>query len=232
MPFATDLLTNEDDKLLMQAASAPQALGRPLLLPPDVPADRVAAMRKALADTFNDAAVPGRCREDRPDRQRAANRPAIAGGDRARLCVADACGRAYPQAQQSGELMLQTTNAKKAAAGPLARGNAPPRRGAGAGAAGARGAMRDRCAAARTRPSATISTNDLLRICQPGALRRLRARLRRAVRGEPDARARLRLAGLGAHGARRQHRSSSRPTPRRRRRRCGARTRPRSCRTA
>lgn len=55
VPFATDLLTNDDDKLLMQAASAPQALGRPLLLPPDVPADRVAAMRKALADTLTDA---------------------------------------------------------------------------------------------------------------------------------------------------------------------------------
>jgi tripartite-type tricarboxylate transporter receptor subunit TctC len=55
VPFAPDLLTNEDDKLLMQAAFAPQALGRPLLLPPDVPADRVAAMRKALADTFADA---------------------------------------------------------------------------------------------------------------------------------------------------------------------------------
>jgi tripartite-type tricarboxylate transporter receptor subunit TctC len=54
VPFATDLLTNEDDRLLMQAASAPQALGRPLLLPPDVPADRVAAMRKALAETFTD----------------------------------------------------------------------------------------------------------------------------------------------------------------------------------
>ena len=54
VPFVTDLLTNEDDKLLMQAASAPQALGRPLLLPPDVPLDRVAAIRKALADTFSD----------------------------------------------------------------------------------------------------------------------------------------------------------------------------------
>jgi len=54
VPFATDLLTNEDDRLLMQASSAPQALGRPLLLPPDVPAERVAAMRKALAETFAD----------------------------------------------------------------------------------------------------------------------------------------------------------------------------------
>jgi len=54
VPFATDLLTNEDDRLLMQASSAPQALGRPLLMPPNVPADRVAAMRKALAETFAD----------------------------------------------------------------------------------------------------------------------------------------------------------------------------------
>src|SRR5688572_4361809 len=54
VPFATDLLKNEDDRLLMQASSAPQTLGRPLLMPPDVPADRVAAVRKALADTFND----------------------------------------------------------------------------------------------------------------------------------------------------------------------------------
>jgi tripartite-type tricarboxylate transporter receptor subunit TctC len=54
VPFATDLLSNEDDKLLMQAASAPQALGRPLVMPPAVPADRVAAMRKALGDTFTD----------------------------------------------------------------------------------------------------------------------------------------------------------------------------------
>jgi tripartite-type tricarboxylate transporter receptor subunit TctC len=54
VPFAPDLLTNEDDKLLMQAAFAPQALGRPLVAPAEVPADRVAALRKALADTFAD----------------------------------------------------------------------------------------------------------------------------------------------------------------------------------
>jgi tripartite-type tricarboxylate transporter receptor subunit TctC len=40
----------------MQAAAATQALGRPLVMTPDVPADRVAAMRKALADTFADPA--------------------------------------------------------------------------------------------------------------------------------------------------------------------------------
>ncbi|MPZ41520.1 MAG: hypothetical protein GEU95_26450 [Rhizobiales bacterium] len=56
VPFVADLLKNEDDKMLMMASSAPQALGRPLMLPPGVPSDRVAAMRKALADTFNDPA--------------------------------------------------------------------------------------------------------------------------------------------------------------------------------
>jgi tripartite-type tricarboxylate transporter receptor subunit TctC len=54
VPFAPDLITNADDKLVMEAGFAPLALGRPLVMPPDVPADRVAAMRKALADTFAD----------------------------------------------------------------------------------------------------------------------------------------------------------------------------------
>jgi hypothetical protein len=55
VPFASDLIVSDDDKLLMQAALAPLALGRPLLMPPGVPAARVAAMRKALSDTFADA---------------------------------------------------------------------------------------------------------------------------------------------------------------------------------
>jgi tripartite-type tricarboxylate transporter receptor subunit TctC len=54
VPFAPDLISNEDDKLLMQAGFAPLALGRPLVMPPDAPADRVAAIRKALAETFAD----------------------------------------------------------------------------------------------------------------------------------------------------------------------------------
>ena len=56
VPFVPDLITAPDDKLLMQAAFAPLALGRPLVMPPGVPADRVAAMRQALADTFSDPA--------------------------------------------------------------------------------------------------------------------------------------------------------------------------------
>jgi tripartite-type tricarboxylate transporter receptor subunit TctC len=56
VPFVPDLVTAPDDKLLLQAAFAPLALGRPLVMPPGVPADRVAAMRQALADTFADTA--------------------------------------------------------------------------------------------------------------------------------------------------------------------------------
>lgn len=54
VPFVPDLVTVPDDKLLLQAAFAPLALGRPLVMPPGVPAERVAAVRQALAETFAD----------------------------------------------------------------------------------------------------------------------------------------------------------------------------------
>jgi tripartite-type tricarboxylate transporter receptor subunit TctC len=55
VPFAADLVTNDEDKLTMQAAFAPLALGRPFLIPPGVPAERVAALRAAFAATMADA---------------------------------------------------------------------------------------------------------------------------------------------------------------------------------
>jgi tripartite-type tricarboxylate transporter receptor subunit TctC len=54
VPFAPDLVTDPDDQQLLQLAFTPLALGRPLLLPPEVPADRVAALRQALMQTFAD----------------------------------------------------------------------------------------------------------------------------------------------------------------------------------
>jgi tripartite-type tricarboxylate transporter receptor subunit TctC len=48
VPFAEDLAENAEDKSLIQAAVAPLAFGRPLVLPPNVPAERVAALRKAI----------------------------------------------------------------------------------------------------------------------------------------------------------------------------------------
>jgi tripartite-type tricarboxylate transporter receptor subunit TctC len=55
VPFAPDLVASDEDKLTMQAAFAPLALGRPFLIPPGVPAERVAALRAAFAATMVDA---------------------------------------------------------------------------------------------------------------------------------------------------------------------------------
>jgi tripartite-type tricarboxylate transporter receptor subunit TctC len=54
VPFAHDLLHNADDKLLMQAAVAPLAVGRPFLMPPGVLRERVDALRKAFAEMIVD----------------------------------------------------------------------------------------------------------------------------------------------------------------------------------
>jgi hypothetical protein len=54
VPFALDLVDDPADKILLQTAFAPLSIGRPLLMPPGVGAERVAAMRKALRETFAD----------------------------------------------------------------------------------------------------------------------------------------------------------------------------------
>jgi tripartite-type tricarboxylate transporter receptor subunit TctC len=51
---AREAAASEDNRILIEAAFAPLALGRPLVMPPGVPAERLAAMRKALMDTFAD----------------------------------------------------------------------------------------------------------------------------------------------------------------------------------
>ena len=84
VPFALDLLTNPDDKLLSIAAYAPLQAGRPYLMPPGVPADRVAAMQKAMMDTFKDPGLHRRGQQARHGREfaaqrRGAARPAGAG---------------------------------------------------------------------------------------------------------------------------------------------------------
>ena len=57
VPFAEDLVKNDPEKLqLLRAAAAPLSLGRPFAAPPGVPPERVAALRKAMAATFADAA--------------------------------------------------------------------------------------------------------------------------------------------------------------------------------
>ena len=53
-PYGPDLVKNEDDKLLFEAAYAPLAAGRPFVAPPDLPPDRAKALRDAMLATFKD----------------------------------------------------------------------------------------------------------------------------------------------------------------------------------
>jgi tripartite-type tricarboxylate transporter receptor subunit TctC len=54
VPFAPDLVGSIEDRLVMQAAFAPLVLGRPFLMPPGLPAERVAALRQAFTATMTD----------------------------------------------------------------------------------------------------------------------------------------------------------------------------------
>jgi tripartite-type tricarboxylate transporter receptor subunit TctC len=54
VPVGTDLARNESDRAALRLFFARVALGRPFVLPPGVPADRVAALRSAFAATMKD----------------------------------------------------------------------------------------------------------------------------------------------------------------------------------
>jgi tripartite-type tricarboxylate transporter receptor subunit TctC len=56
VPFALDLVADDENRLVMQAGLAPLALGRPFVAPPGVPAERVAALRQAFVATIADPA--------------------------------------------------------------------------------------------------------------------------------------------------------------------------------
>lgn len=54
VPLVMDLARNEKQRQIYQLIFARQVLGRPFLTTPNVPADRLAALRKAFMDTMND----------------------------------------------------------------------------------------------------------------------------------------------------------------------------------
>lgn len=53
-PLLTDLARNEDERAALRLVSAPAAIGHPILVGPGVPAERVAALRKAFDQTVAD----------------------------------------------------------------------------------------------------------------------------------------------------------------------------------
>ena len=54
VPLMHALARNEEERQILELISSPAALGRPFFLPPDVPADKVAALRAAFAATMKD----------------------------------------------------------------------------------------------------------------------------------------------------------------------------------
>jgi tripartite-type tricarboxylate transporter receptor subunit TctC len=54
VPLVVDLATTDEQRLIFQLIFARQVMGRPFLAPPNVPADRTAALRKAFMDTLTD----------------------------------------------------------------------------------------------------------------------------------------------------------------------------------
>lgn len=54
VPYGPDLVKSEEDRQLFEAAYGPLSLGRPFLMPPEIPADRLAAVRKAFMEMIKD----------------------------------------------------------------------------------------------------------------------------------------------------------------------------------
>jgi tripartite-type tricarboxylate transporter receptor subunit TctC len=54
VPNLVDLARNDTERAIFRLASSPSALGWPVIAPPGVPADRVAVLRRAFAETVKD----------------------------------------------------------------------------------------------------------------------------------------------------------------------------------
>jgi hypothetical protein len=56
VPLMVDLATTEDDRRVLELLSSGEVIGRPLLTTPNVPPERVAALRQAFDATMRDRA--------------------------------------------------------------------------------------------------------------------------------------------------------------------------------
>ena len=56
VPLAIDLIKNPDDRRVFELLGIPQEFGRPILAPPGVPAERLAALQAAFEEVLRDKA--------------------------------------------------------------------------------------------------------------------------------------------------------------------------------
>lgn len=54
VPLALDMARTDEDRKALELILAPTKMGRPYIAPPGLPADRIAALRQAFADTMKD----------------------------------------------------------------------------------------------------------------------------------------------------------------------------------
>jgi tripartite-type tricarboxylate transporter receptor subunit TctC len=66
-PLLMDIAKNDSDRALLKLLSATTTIGRPLFSTPDVPKDRVAALRKAFDDTVKDPAFRAEAAKEKLD---------------------------------------------------------------------------------------------------------------------------------------------------------------------
>jgi tripartite-type tricarboxylate transporter receptor subunit TctC len=67
VPLLSELGKTEEDRRVLEVISADVAIGRPILTTPDVPKDRVAALRKAFDDTLKDPAFKAETKKQKMD---------------------------------------------------------------------------------------------------------------------------------------------------------------------
>ena len=61
VPWAPEIAPDAESRSIIEIASASQTVSRPLLMPPGVPADRLAAVRQAIQATYRDADYKAEC---------------------------------------------------------------------------------------------------------------------------------------------------------------------------
>src|SRR5262249_662906 len=54
VPLITELAKDDEQRQILRIIFARQVMGRPLVAPPDLPADRIETLRKAFTDTMQD----------------------------------------------------------------------------------------------------------------------------------------------------------------------------------